>query len=287
LGEWPETTDDEGSMNDHSSQSQQDDEHLSREEERRRVLTSDWSDVKDEEECSESGSGAMHPSRLRELDWSASQHEALDNDIWSMPVANYQSPTPQLINSWSGTWKQGGELDSDNWMTPFAPADCKVPGWFSDDQWFGNGQCDSRGQFENDGDSTGWFSEAAWFNEQGSKDRWPEKDCWMTPFDELIQWTAPHAIAASDASTRPSMNSPIGPAVCIWNAGSNAASEAGGDSSEGKGAAEIFTNGKQVFQPGPSASGQPLFTDDKQLYASVCVVVGPPDEAVDPTSVAA
>jgi len=33
----------------------------------------------------------------------------------------------------------------------------------------------------------------------------------------------------------------------------------------------------------PSETDRPLFTDGKQLYASECVVVGPPDEAFDPT----
>jgi len=242
LGEWPETTDDEGSMNDHSSKSQYDN-HLSREEERRRVLTSDWADAKDEEEWSEFGHEAMHPSCL------------------------------QFINGWSGKRKQGSQLNIDDWMAPFAPADCKVPGWFTDDKWFGNGQCCNGGQLEKDG-------EAEW---------WAENDCWMTPFDEIIQRTTSYAIAESDASTTPSMNSPMGPAVCIWNAGSSilnagssTASDAGGDSS-----GEIFTDGQQVFQSVPSPTGQPLFTDGKQLYASVCVVVGPSDEAVDPTSDAA
>lgn len=262
LAEWPETTDDEGSLNDHSSQLQQDDDHLSREEERRRVLTSDWSDAQDEEEWSESVYDAMHHSCLCELDWSSLQHGTSEHDTWSMPFANDEVPPSQLINSSSGKGKQ----HTDNWMTPFAPADRKVSGWFTDDQ--------------NDGDLPGWLTEAKWPWEQQSKSHQGENDFWMTPFDELIQQAAPHTSAAS---TAPSMNSPMGPAVCIWNAGGSAASDEGGDSSEGNGAAEIFTDGQQVFQPVPSATGQPLFTDGKQLYASVCVVVGPPDEGADPT----
>jgi len=254
LGEWPETTDEEGSMSGHSSQSQQEDDNLSREEERRRVLTGDWAEAQDDEDWSESGHEAMHHSYLHSLDSldrSTSQPGALKDAMWSMPIANNQTPTPQWNDSCSGSW-----LDSDNWMTPFATADGEMAGWFTDDKWFGKGQ-------------------------SGSQQL--ESDCWMTPFDELIQRTTPHAVTASDDSTAPSMNSPIGSVVCIWKAGSNAASEAGGHSSEGVGAEGIFTDGQQVFQPVPSATGQPLFTDGKQLYASVCVVVGPPEEAVDPT----
>jgi len=103
----------------------------------------------------------------------------------------------------------------------------------------------------------------------------------MTPFDELFQRTMPQVTDASEGSVTPSRSSPIEPAVCIWNAGSPA-SGACGDSSEGNGAAEVFMDGQRVFQPVPSATGQPLFTDGKQLYASVCVVVGPPGEVVDP-----
>ena len=105
-------------MNDHSSKSQYDN-HLSREEERRRVLTSDWADAKDEEEWSEFGHEAMHPSCL------------------------------QFINGWSGKRKQGTRLDTDNWMTPFAPSGGEMAGWFTDDKWFGKGQSGSQ-QLESD-----------------------------------------------------------------------------------------------------------------------------------------
>jgi len=112
--------------------------------------------------------------------------------------------------------------------------------------------------------------------------RYPaDNDCWMTPWHELFQRTTAQVIDASEGSVTPSKSSPIEPAVCIWNAGSHS-SEACGDSYKGNGAAEIFTDGQRVFQPVPSATGQPLFTDGKQIYASVCVVVGPPGEAVDP-----
>mmetsp|Transcript_133878 Transcript_133878/g.267156 ORF Transcript_133878/g.267156 Transcript_133878/m.267156 type:complete len:519 (-) Transcript_133878:226-1782(-) len=253
LGEWAEETDD------HSSQLQQDDDHLSKEEDRHRVLTSDWADAKDEEDWSESGC-EVHHSCLRALGCSASQHGAVEHDIWSMPFVNNQTSTSQSINKWSGKWKQGGQPYNDNWMTPFAPSDGEMPGWFTNDKWFGQGQRGSCGP------------------------HLEENDCWMTPFDELIQQTTTHVITSSDASVEPSVSSPIGSAVCSWNAGSCPASEASGDSSGGVGAAEIFTNGRQVFRPVPSATGQQLFTDGKQLYASVCVVVGPPSKAVDPCS---
>merc|ERR1719195_2441358 len=62
---------------------------------------------------------------------------------------------------------------------------------------------------------------------------------------------------------------------------------AGGGPSEGSsGTAGVFTDGHRVFQPVPSATGQPLFTDGKQLYAPVCVVT-PPGEAADPILAAA
>jgi len=289
LGEWPETTDDEDSTNDYSIQSQRDGNHLWREEERRKVLTRGWADAQDEEHWSESDYQARHHS-FHELHLSASQHGALEHDVGLMPFANIQTPTPQSFNSRSGKSKQGSRLNNDQWMTPFALADGEMPGWFADDKWLGKRQRGSCGwQSEDDGDSADWSSEAKWFNEQWSDSSWVENDSWMVPFDELIQRTTPHAIVASDASTAPFMNSPLGPAVCIWNAGSSSSSdsEADGHSLEGNVAGEIFTDGQQVFQPVPSATGQPLFTDGRQLYASVCVVVGPPDEAVDPTSATA
>jgi len=255
LGEWPETSD-EGSMSDISSQPQQDDDHLSREQERHRVLTSDWAEAQDEEDWSESGHESMHPSCLRALDWSVSQPGAVKDDIWSMPFANNQTPNLEGGDRCSEKRSRSSRLDSDNWMTPFALAEGEVPGWFTDDKWFGKGQRGSQ-QLEN--------------------------DCWMTPFDELIGWTTPHVFTASDASTAPSIDSPIGSAVCIWKAGGKVGSEADGHISEGVGAEEIFTDGQQVFQPVRCATGQPLFTDGKQLYASVCVVVGPPAEEVYPT----
>jgi hypothetical protein len=252
VGEWAGTTD-VGCMNDHSSQSQLHDEHLSVDEELRRALLGEWPESSDEE------------------DWSESGYEG-------MPFANNLAPPPQSINSWSGKRKQVSQLDNDNWTTPFAPADGEMPGCFTDDEWFGKGQWSNHGQpLDDDGNSAGWFSEKQWFHDQRSKSLGAESDCWMTPLDELIGRTTPQVIAASDASSAPS---PTGPAVCIWNAGP--ASEAGGESSQANGAAEIFTDGQQVFQPVPSATGQPLFTDGKQLYASVCVVVVPPGEAVDP-----
>jgi len=281
LGEWAETTD-VGSMNEHSSQSQLDDHRLSREEELRRVLIGDWADASDEEDGSEFGYEGTHHSCLLSLDSSASQHGAVEHDTWSMPFANDLTPTPQSINSWSRKRKQGSQLDKDNWMSPFAPTDGEMPGWFTDDKWFGQGQRGNHWQQMDDNDgSTGWFSEKRWFTDQRSKCHPAENDCWMTPFDELFQRPTAQVIDASEGSVTPSRSSPIEPAVCIWNAGSPA-SGACGDSSEGNGAAEVFMDGQRVFQPVPSATGQPLFTDGKQLYASVCVVVGPPGEVVDP-----
>merc|ERR1719362_949194 len=221
LGEWPESTD-EDSMNDHSSQWQKDDDNVFREEEWRKVLTSDWAEAQDED-WSESVYDTMHHSCLRAVDGSASQHKALEHDTWSMALAGKQMPAPQSIDIGSGKRKQGTRLDTDNWMTPFAPSDGDMPGWFTNDKWFGKGQRGSRGQ------------------------HLEENDCWMTPFDELIQQTTTHVITSSDASVEPSVSSPIGSAVCSWNAGSCPASEASGDSSEGNGAAEIFTDGQQRY----------------------------------------
>lgn len=65
---------------------------------------------------------------------------------------------------------------------------------------------------------------------------------------------------------------PNGPAVCIWNTTSPSSATTRVDGNP----QDIFTNGSQVFQPVPSTSGQPLFTDGKQLYASVCVMLGAP-----------
>jgi len=256
--EWPKTTDGEGSTKDCSSQSQQDVDQLSKEEERRRVLTCNWADAQDEEDWSESGCGTMNRSCFHEPTWPVLQQEAFEHDIS----------------------KQCSQLDGDTWMTPFASDDCEVPGWFTDDKWFGKGQRGSPGHLENYGDMAKWFCEAEWLSERQSNSCWAENDCWMTPFDELIQRATPHAISTSDAV--PSMNSPTGEAVYIWNAGNGAVLEGSGDSSEGEAAAEIFTDGQQVFQPVPSATGQPLFTDGKQLYASVCVVVAPPDQGPNP-----
>jgi len=266
LGEWPETTDDE-----HFSQSQLDDGSLSREEEWRRVLIGDWVDATDEEDG----------SCLRVLDSSASQHETVEHDVWSMPFANDPTPTPQSVNSWSSKGKQGSRLDKDNWMTSFASADGEMSGWSTNDKWFGQGQRGNHWQQVDDDCDSGWFSEKRWFKDQRSKRSQSENDCWMTPFDELFQRRTPRVIDATEGSITSSVSSPIGPAVCIWNAGSPA-SQACGDSSNGNEAVEIFTDGQRIFQPVPWVNGQPLFTDGKQLYASVCTVVGPPGgEAVD------
>jgi hypothetical protein len=203
-----------------------------------------------------------HLSREEKRHWvlTSDWAEAQDEEDWSESGDDEMHQSCLRALDWSAS--QHGSLDNDNWMPPLAPADGETPGWFTDDKWFGKGQSFRGGpQLEN--------------------------DCWMTPFDELIQQTTPHFITASDASTAPSMNSPMGPAVCIWNAGNTTASEAGVCSSEGNGAEEIFTDGQQVFQAVPSETGQQLFTDGTQLYASVCVFVGPPDKAVDPTSATA
>jgi len=281
LGEWAETTD-VGSMNEHSSQSQLDDDRLSRDEELRRVLIGDWADASDEEDGSESGYEGMHHSCRGAFDSPASQYGAVEHDVWSIPFANDLTSTPQSIKSWPRNRKQSSRLDKDNLMTSFAPADGEMPGWFRGDTWFGQEQWGNHWQqLDDDGSSAGWFSEKRWFHDQKSKCRRAENDCWMTPFDELFQRTTPQVIDASEGHITPAVSSPTGPAVCIWNAGSPA-SEACGDGSEGNGVAEIFTDGQRVFQPVPSATGQPLFTDGRQLYASVCVVVCPPGEAVDP-----
>jgi len=276
LDKCMESTD-EGSMKD----------HIHRTTSRSSVLSNNWADAEDEEDegdFAETGVEAIHHSCLPALDWSASEHGTLVQDSWSVPFSNDEVPTGDSIDGWSEKQNQGAASD-DTWMTPFAQGDGEMPGWFADDKWFGQGQPGSREQQpQNSGDSAGWFSDEKWFNEQQSTS---PNDGWMTPFDELIQQATSHSLAASDADTAPSVGSPTGSAVCIWKADSHAASEVVGgpsEGNEGNAAAEIFTDGEQVFWSVPSATGQALFTDGKQIYASVCVGVGPPCGADDPAS---
>jgi len=77
--------------------------------------------------------------------------------------------------------------------------------------------------------------------------------------------------APSMTPALPNVN-PTSPAVCIWNSTSPSVATTcvGGNSQN------VFTDGSQVYQPVPSITGQPLFTDGKQLYASVCVMFAAP-----------
>jgi len=177
LGQRHKTTG-EASMKGNFYQSLSGVGRLSTEEERRRVPTSDWADAEDEEGWSESGYEAVNHSCLHGLFSSTSQHGTLVEDAWMMPLTSNQTKTLKSIDGRLGKQEQDRHVDTDNWMAPFAPVDAEV----------------GQRSRQNDGSLLGWLHEANWFNEQRSKPHLAEGDCWMTPFDDLIQWTTPHAI---------------------------------------------------------------------------------------------
>eukprot|EP00419_Tripos_fusus_P014180 CAMPEP_0172738512 /NCGR_PEP_ID=MMETSP1074-20121228/120359_1 /TAXON_ID=2916 /ORGANISM="Ceratium fusus, Strain PA161109" /LENGTH=555 /DNA_ID=CAMNT_0013568159 /DNA_START=135 /DNA_END=1802 /DNA_ORIENTATION=- len=222
----------------------------------------------------------MHQSCLHALNRSEPQYGTREHDtLWKFST-NDHIPNFKSIDSCSGDQNQHGQLDNDPWTTPFVPVNGESPGMLKDHACLGTGQCGShRPQSAVGGGAwamhspdiaDGWLTQAKW------KSSWPGNDCWMTPFDELIQKTEPHDFAASDTGTAPPLTSPFGPAVCIWKAGKHTACEANDDTSQEKDGPEVFTDGQRVFQPVPSVTGRPLFTDGMQLFASVCVVFGPP-----------
>merc|ERR1719362_1838707 len=123
--------------------------------------------------------------------------------------------------------------------------------------------------------SRGWGAESE--NESLS-------DGWMVPFDELIH----NALGSCFNSNALPQPMPLAHAagvfddhaVCIWSTSASGGVD-GPSSTDGDDIPkEVFTNGQQVFKQVPSADGQTLFTDGARLYASVCVVMGPPSTDV-------
>jgi hypothetical protein len=174
----------------------------------------------------------------------------------------------QVLNGWS-TSANSSSVESGRWCTsPGRDGSANDPGWFSDEKWYGcMGQPD-----------------------QHETDVQDDQDDWMLPFDELIKGVSffmPHAYEVplvppvQEALPLPAAGTLLAEPVCIWNArpdGCEHAGELAGHLLDGE--KEIFTDGQQVFQPVPSATGESLFTDGKQLYAQVCVMFDSPSPAV-------
>jgi len=111
-------------------------------------------------------------------------------------------------------------------------------------------------------------------------------DGWMVPFDDLI-----HGATNGSCFNAHSLSQPMPMAhaaevfgenaVWLWSTANPSGGVDGQISTDGDDIPkEVFTNGQQVFKPVPSADGQTLFTDGARLYASVCVVMGPPSTDV-------
>lgn len=121
--------------------------------------------------------------------------------------------------------------------------------------------------------SQGWGAEGAYES---------QNDGWMAPFDDLIQGSCFNAHSLSQPMPLAHAAGVFGEnAVFLWSTTSPAGGVDGPSSADSDDVPkEVFTNGQQVFKPVPSADGQTLFTDGAQVYASVCVLMGPPSTDV-------
>jgi len=119
---------------------------------------------------------------------------------------------------------------------------------------------------------TGWFSDEKWWGRKCLPAH-PVGDDWMTPFDELIGGFSFVVNSSVEVQELPQIhNSPLS-AICIWKQGMAGDAPWCNDPHKSADSGYVYTNGDHVFKSVPSANGQSLFTDGKQLYASVCVML--------------
>jgi len=118
----------------------------------------------------------------------------------------------------------------------------------------------------------GWFSDEKWWGKKNQPAH-PMEDDWMTPFDELIGGMSFIVNSSVEVQELPQIhNSPLS-AICIWKQGMAGDAPWCNDPHKSADSGYVYTNGDHVFKSVPSANGQSLFTDGKQLYASVCVML--------------
>jgi len=203
-------------------------------------LLGEWPETETEESCSDIDDGT----------WDDSSH---DDDNRALLEDNRQGLVGCTTSSVNST---ASSIESGRW--------CESPG--------------------EDGTANCRFSDEMWNGRKSSSGRKEKsvQDMWMVPFDELIRappvGATPHAQAVpcvhdvQQPLLPPGAGTGVGGPVCIWSAKSEVCEKAGVSAGTLQdGGKEVFTDGKQIFQPVPSATGRLLFTDGKQLYAPVYV----------------
>jgi len=220
-------------------------------EEELRQLLGEWPETESEESCSELDIGGM---------WEDSSDDG----------APLEQDRPRL-DSCSTASGDASSAKRGRWCkSPPQCGNANAPSWSSDKKWYGR---DKK-----------WHSRSS----QPRRSKRDMQDDWMVPFEKLMK--RPSCLATPPAHEVPLVppaekhHSPLSAAnalpagaVCMWSAPSDGRGKSGGLTGHLQDwRKETFTDGQTVFQPVPSATGQPLFTDGSQLYAPVCVMLSPP-----------